>query len=411
MIGSGELDFPAWLRPGDLLVWGQAAAEPVTLTGALLAEQSRLPALDAFIGIGWSETAMAAGTHIGLQSYCATGTNRGLGQRLAKLPVHYSHLAAHLARRSPVLLVQLSYGPRPGEYSFGVAEEYLADLLPQARLVIAEVNANAPRTHGSRVVRAEDCDFILESDAPLLASPSPAASDAEAAVGNRVAGLIEDGATLQIGLGGIPRSVVRALAGRTRLGLHSGLLTDDVVDLHELGIVTNECKPIDTGLTVAGLLAGSQKLMTWANDNPTLAMRPTSYTHAIGTLAALPRLAAINSAIEVDLTGQVNAEVAGGRYVGAVGGATDFLRGAHASQGGLPIIALPATAGARSRIAARLSGPVSTGRADVGLVVTEHGVADLRGVDLAERRRRMVAIAAPEHREQLERAIFEEQCS
>lgn len=410
-VGLASLDWPALLRAGDLLVWGQAGAEPLGLTGALVSVGEALPPCEAFIGIGWSQTAAALARHMRFVSYCGTGTNRKLGDRLGILPTPYSRLAPSLARRAPVLLLQLAPGLRPGEYSLGLAHEYLADLLPHARLVVGEVNPHVPRTAGSTTVPAGVMDLIVEHDdalPPLLAPPA-GESDAEAAIGARVAALVPDGATLQIGLGGIPRAVLRALGHHRGLGIHSGLITDDVVDLHERGVVTNEAKPFDTGQTVAGLLAGGERLNRWAHDNPALAMRPTSHTHDFAKLAALPRLVAINSAIEVDLTGQVNAEVAAGRYVGAVGGAGDFLRGAQASAGGLPVIALPAAAGANSRIVARLGGPVSTARADVGLVVTEHGIADLRGLDLAERQRRMLAIAAPEHQDALARTIFESQ--
>ncbi len=152
---------------------------------------------------------------------------------------------------------------------------------------------------------------------------------------------------------------------------------------------------------------GGARLRQWAHRNPALQLRGTEYTHDAAVLASIDRLVAINSAIEVDLTGQVNAEVAGGVYVGAVGGAIDFLRGAARSKGGLPIVALPATAKGKTRIVAQLSGPVSTPRADAGLFVTEHGIADLRGQPLSRRVRRLIDIAAPEHREDLERQAHE----
>ena len=214
-----------------------------------------------------------------------------------------------------------------------------------------------------------------------------------------VAGLLPDGATIQIGLGTLPAAILSALKTHRDLGIHSGLFTREIADLIDAGIVTNARKTLDAGQTVAGLLSGDETLMRWADDASALTLRPSSYTHAIGTLARLDRFVAINSAVEVDLTGQVNAEIAGGRYVGAVGGSANFLRGAAASNGGVGIIALPSTAGSRSRIVSALSGPVTTSRADVAFVVTEYGVADLRDATLDERRERMLAIAHPEHRE------------
>jgi acyl-CoA hydrolase len=219
-----------------------------------------------------------------------------------------------------------------------------------------------------------------------------------------VAGLIEDGATLQFGIGALPESVLGQLAGRRDLGVHSGLLPDGLVDLMEQGVVTGARKSLDRGLAVGGMLLGTRRLLDYAHRNERIALRETEYTHDAGILAATDRLAALNAAVEVDLSGQVNAEVARGRYIGAVGGAGDFLRGAARSRGGLPIVMLPARAGTASRIVAELSGPVSTSRSDAGLVVTEHGVADLRGLTLRQRAERMIAIAAPEDRPALDQA-------
>jgi acetyl-CoA hydrolase len=197
------------------------------------------------------------------------------------------------------------------------------------------------------------------------------------------------------------------LHGHRDLGLHTGAVTDGIAQLAQAGVLTNAQKSIDRGVGVGGILMGSDILRRWAECNPQLELRATDYTHDPVVLAKSHKLAAINAAIEVDLTGQINAEVAAGCYVGAVGGAVDFLRGAARSYGGLPIVALPATAKGASRIVAQLSGPVSTPRSDAGLIVTEHGVADLRGQPLSRRVRRLIAIAAPEHRESLERQAHE----
>ena len=178
---------------------------------------------------------------------------------------------------------------------------------------------------------------------------------------------------------------------------------DGIAALAEAGVLTNARKSLDTGVGIGGILMGGERLRRWAHRNPQIELRGTDYTHDPEVLAASHKLTAINAAIEVDLTGQINAEVAAGCYVGAVGGAVDFLRGAARSKGGLPIVALPATAKGKTRIVAQLSGPVSTPRSDGGLIVTEHGVADLRGQTLSRRVRRLIDIAAPEHRADLER--------
>lgn len=269
--------------------------------------------------------------------------------------------------------------------------------------MIGEIHLEVPWTHGGQTLAATDFDLLIESDQPLpeLARVAPGA--VEHAVAAHVAGLIEDGATPQLGIGNLPDAVLAALHGHRDLGLHSGAVPEGVVSLAEVGVLTNARKRFDPGVAIGGILMGGRSLRRWAHRNAALELRPSDYTHHPEVLAASHRLAAINSAIEVDLTGQINAEVAAGVYVGAVGGAMDFLRAAARSPGGLPIVALPSTARGASRIVATLSGPVSTPRADAGLVVTEFGVADLRGQTLSRRVRRMIDIADPQHREGLER--------
>jgi acetyl-CoA hydrolase len=208
--------------------------------------------------------------------------------------------------------------------------------------------------------------------------------------------------------------VLRHLRGHRDLGVHSGMITDEIAELIEAGVVTGARKGTDRGLTVTGLLLGTSTLIKRAAVDKSIQLRDTRYTHDQAVLAAQHALVAVNSAIEVDLTGQANVEVAAGRYVGGTGGAADFLRGAARSAGGVPVIALPSTTersaalpsttGTASRIVARLSGPAGLSRADAGVIVTEYGVADLRGLSLARRRERMIAIAHPDHRAALESA-------
>lgn len=402
------LDFSALLLPGECLTWGQASGEPAALTERLFAQSDHIRGLSAFVGMSWGtplDDACAAGFQF--LSYCGAGHNR-VAERAGQLdilPCHYAELPELLSRRVDILLLNLA-DDGGGHFSFGAAHEYLLPLVETARLVIAEVNDQTPWTHGERTLCADDIDVIVHTSRPPVASPKSVAGPTERAIAERVAGMIEDGATLQIGIGGLPEAILAALSGHRDLGLHSGLASDAVVGLIEAGALTNARKNIDVGLSVAGLAAGGARLMAHINRNESFSFRSTAYTHSIPVLAEHSRFTAINSAIEVDLTGQINAEMAGGRYVGAVGGAGAFLRGARASRGGLPIIALPSTVdgrdGPRSRIVAELNGPVSTARSDAGIIVTEHGVADLRGLSLAERRKRMIDIAAPEFRASLE---------
>lgn len=405
------IDFSAYLRDGDTLIWGQANAEPLTLTRALVAQRHALGRLRLILGIDLGRTfAPEHADAFDFVSYCGAGGNRLLANAgvLDVVPSAYSQIPALLGDgglKIDAVLVQVSVADAQGYHSLGLANDLLIAALESARVVIAEVNPDVPWTIGARELHRSEIDLAVPARfAPLESAASPA-SPTELRIARHVASLIEDGATLQLGLGGVANSVLGMLTDRRDLGIHTGVVGDGLVDLAQSGALTNARKSIDRGSSVAGVLMGSQRLYRFAYRNPHMQLRGSEYTHAPAVLRALDRFVAINSAIEVDLTGQVNAEVAGGQYVGAVGGAPDFTRAAMQSRGGLPIIALPATAGGRSRIVASLSGPVTTPRCDAGLVVTEHGVADLRGLSLKARVRKLLDIAAPEHRAALESQI------
>lgn len=406
-----EPDLARWIEPGDTVLWGQSHAEPTTLVRALVAQRQRIGRLRLFLGIGLgSLLAPAHADAFEMLAYCATGSNRPLADAgvLDIVPAHYSQLP-RLIRQGPlrvdVLLLQVAGPDALGRYSLGMAREYLVDALDTARVVIAEVHPEAPWTYGGPYLHASDIDLLVASADPFPAGKPASPGPVEAAIGRHVAAFVEDGATLQTGIGAIPDACLAALRGRRELGVHSGSLGDGVAELQEAGVVTNGCKSIDAGITVGGVLIGGERLRRFAHRNPSLELRGTDYTHDPRVLAGIDRFVAINSAIEVDVTGQVNAERAGGRYVGAVGGIVDFLRAAQASRGGVPIVALPSTAGTRSRIVASLSGPVTVPRSDSCVIVTEHGSADLRGLSLSQRVARMIAVADPAHRERLEREV------
>jgi acyl-CoA hydrolase len=405
----GSLDLTAIVRAGDTVLWGQAGGEPAALTAALMAQRHAIGGFDAWIGMTLSDAADPAHADcVRFHSYCGSARNRGLAAigRLDILPCHYSELPGLFTSgrlKIDVLMLQLAPADADGNYSLSIAHEYLIPALAAARLVIAEVNAAAPFTYGERPIRDSDLDYIVRTNRPPLALEQPAPKATELTIAGLVAGLIEDGSTLQFGLGALPEAILSALFDKRDLGIHTGTFGDRAAALMEAGVVTNARKSIDPGFTVAGVIMGGPRAYDFVHRNPSVVMRSTAYTHDRDVLASIDRFVALNSAVEVDLTGQINSEVAGGTYVGAVGGAADFLRGAHQSKGGLPIVALPATARGHSRIVARLNGPVSTARSDAGLIVTEYGIADLRGIGLAERVKRMLAIAAPDRREALER--------
>jgi acyl-CoA hydrolase len=214
---------------------------------------------------------------------------------------------------------------------------------------------------------------------------------------------------IQTGVGAVPDAILRLLHDRKDLGVHSGMLGDGLVELAEAGVITNARKEIDRGISINGALIGTKRLYDWADRNPAIRMTPTSYTHDAAILGQLSRLVTINSALEVDLTGQVNAEQSGSAYMGGTGGQVDFVRAGARSPGGASLMVLAATAkgGSISKIVTSLSGPVTSARTEVDIVVTEFGAAELKGRSLAERARRLVAIAHPDFREELDRAAHD----
>ena len=407
---SEALDLSGIIRPGDGVIWGQGCAEPQTLVEAFVAQRGAYPGASAFLGINFSGIVRPEhADHLRLFAYCGAGRNRVLADAgaLDILPAPYSRLAELIRSRRlrvDVLMLQLSPPNARGEHSLGLAAEYLLPALEVARAVIAEINERVPWTHTERLLRAEDLDLAVRSAREPAAAPYGLPGEIERRIAERASAYVPDGATVETGLGALPDAVLQALGDRRDLGIHSGALGDGIVDLMRRGVITNARKALDPGRTVGGALLGTRKLFDFARDNRDIWLRSVEHTHDPRVLAQIPKFVAINSALEVDLTGQVNAEVANGSYLGAVGGAPDFVRAANQSPGGVSLIALPSRAGTRaSRIVNRLSGPVATPRADGGVFVTEYGAADLRGLTLSQRVTRMISIAHPAFREELER--------
>ncbi|WP_213958097.1 acetyl-CoA hydrolase/transferase C-terminal domain-containing protein [Variovorax sp. dw_954] len=412
---AGEPLLQDWIRPGDTVMWGQGTAEPLTLTQALVAQRASIARhgrVRVWVGLGFGGTLQPEHADcLDFVGYISGASQRGLAQAgvLDVLPVHYSQLPAMIrsgALKVDVLMLQVPPPGADGRYQLGLAHEYLGAALEVARTVLVEVHPDLPQLHGGPGIGPERVAACFEARHPIVDAPAARIGPVEQAIAAHIAALVENGATLQLGIGAVPEAVPAALLDRRDLGLHSGAAGDGIVALAESGALTHARKIVDKGVGVLGILLGGRRLREFAHRNTSLRLCGTEYTHDPEVLAAQERLVAINGAIEVDLTGQVNAEVADGVYVGAVGGAVDFLRGARRSRGGLPIVGLPARSGARSRIVLNLAGPVSTSRADAGLIVTEYGVADLRDQPLSVRVRRMIAIAAPEHREALERESY-----
>ena len=408
---AARLDLTRFLRPGDRIVWGHACGEPTTLIEALIAQAEAIGPLAAFAATSFSGVLDAAAARkVAISSIGAIGSLRELAQShcLGIVPCHGSQVAPMIEQGligCDVALVQVSPPDADGNHSFGLIGDFIAAAVSKARVIIAEVNERVPFTLGDAVLPAERIDCAVRVDRNPIELPAAAIGDTDLAIARVVAGYIGDGATLQVGIGAVPDAILRLLRDRRDLGIHSGMIGDGLVDLVEAGVITNARKPIDGGTSITGALIGTRRLFAFAERNPAVGMRNSAYTHAPTVLCALPRLVTINSAIEVDLTGQVNAEQSGPLYLGGTGGQVDFVRAGARSPGGRSIIALPATArgGKVSRITAALSGPVTTARSEVDVVVTEFGAAELKGQSLAERTRRLAAIAHPDFREELER--------
>ena len=304
------------------------------------------------------------------------------------------------------VLVNVSPPDRHGYCSLGTSVIAMPTAIKMAGTVIAQLNESMPRTLGDSFVHVNDIDFGVEVDIPPYAHALNHIGDVERKIGEHIADLIPDGATLQMGIGAIPSAVANALLDKRELGIHTEMMTDVVLDLVEAGVVTGARKEINVGRIVATFMLGSERLYRWVDDNPMIEMRPAEYTNDTAVIRRFKSMVAVNSAIEVDLTGQVCADSIGSRMYSGVGGQMDFIRGAALADEGRAIIAMPSTAagGTVSRIAAYLqqgAGVVTT-RAHVETIVTEYGIAEMHGRSVPERARALIAIAHPTFRAELE---------
>lgn len=379
------VDLASVIRRGDGILWGQACAEPQTLVEMLVSQRARIGGVGCFLGSSYSGIVRPEhADHLRLSSYCGIGTNRALADAgvLEILPAPYSQLGSLIrsgAIRADVVMIQVSPPNSRGEYSLGLAADYLVPALELCRTILAEVNGQVPWTHTERLLTKDDFDLVVESSRAPAAPPTRPAGELELAIARNAAAFVPDGAVLEFGIGALPDAVCGVLGRHEGLRVHSGSVGDGVIELVERRIVSR---------VACALLIGSTKLFDFARNNERVHLRSSEYTHDAAVLARQPRFVAINSAVEVDLSGQTGGELAGSSYVGAVGGALDFVRAANQSPGGVAITVLPA-----ARVVEKLSGPVSVPRSDAGVVVTEKGAADLRGCSLRERERRMRAIS------------------
>ena len=328
------------------------------------------------------------------------------------IPVFLSEVPA-LFRRNilplDVAMVQVSPPDKHGFCSLGVSVDTSRAAVQKARTVIAQVNPNMPRTHGDGLLHVRNIDFAVAVDDPLWEAPQAMLTETERAIARYCAELIDDGATLQMGIGAIPDAVLSALVNHKDLGIHSEMFSDGAIDLIEKGVVNGERKRIHPGKVVGTFAMGTRRLYDFIDDNPEVVMLDVAYVNDTAVIRRNPKVTAINSGIEVDLTGQICADSIGVRQYSGVGGQMDFIRGAALSEGGKPIIALPSTTRrGESRIVAFLqqgAGVVTT-RAHVHYIITEYGVANLYGKNLRQRARALIDIAHPDQRAALEEQAF-----
>jgi 4-hydroxybutyrate CoA-transferase len=390
---------PDLLRPGMTVFVEGASGEPTALLQALAA------APEASARVHYVGCRVPGVNHIDPASFHADAALTSFfvfddirrsyeAGKIRFLPLHYSAIFAYLAALPvDIALIQVTPPNADGQCSLGPNVHFVPAVLDRAGLVVAEINAAMPRPAHSFPVPYERLDFVVEVDHPLVRLETGGLSDEAQQIGQHVASLVEDGDTVQIGIGKVPASILAALHGHKNLGLHGGMVTDEVVDLHAAGAL---------GAMVCCTALGS-RVYDWTATRDDLRFAPVSYTHDVRVLAQIDRFVAINSVLAVDLLGQANAEMLYGRQVSGTGGLMDFVRGARLSRGGRSILALPSTARGSSRIVLRLGehDVVSVPRADADIVVTEHGAAHLRDRSLDERAEALIAIADPAARDEL----------
>ncbi len=411
-------DLPGLLRPGMTVFVQGSTGEPTSLLAALAEapEASRgVHYVGCFLaGVNTTDPA-AFHDEARLTAFFVHGAfedsfNAG---KLRLVPASYRAIYDYLERLPPVDLALIQTSPRcaDGDYTLGLAVDFQPAVLGRAKCVVAEVNQAMPAISGSIKVPVARVDFALLTDRPVIALETGELGEVAERIGLNVAGLVEDGAVIQIGIGRLPAAILNALGDKRDLGLQGGMIADGCIELVERGVLTGARKTVEPGRMVCGCALGSRRLYEWLAERDDVLYRPAGYTHETRVIAEIDRFVSINSVLEVDLLGQANAEMLGGRQVSGTGGLMDFVRGARMARGGKSILAIESTAarGAVSRIKPRLGtdGVVSCARGDIDHVVTEHGVAELRDKSVQERAAALIAIAEPAFRDELESAWHE----
>jgi 4-hydroxybutyrate CoA-transferase len=400
------------VKSGDRVVIAHACGEPSSLVEALVARAPELTEVEIvhMVAMGPAKYAQPGMENSFRHNALFVGgtTRKAVEEKRADYtPCFFSEIPRLFKQNLlsvDVALIQVTPPDADGFCSYGLSVDYTKAATECAKVVIAQMNQQLPRTSGAKISLAE-IDYIVEKDEPLIELKPPRIGEIEKKIGENVATLIPDGATLQMGIGAIPDAVLLFLNDKKDLGIHSEMFSDGVVFLAEAGVITNRKKNINPGKFMATFLMGTRKLYDFIDNNPAVELQPVDYINDPCIIGQHDQMISINSALQVDLMGQVNAEMIGGRQFSGIGGQVDFVRGASRSAGGKSIIALPATAsgGKISRIACELDAgaAVSTSRNDVQYIVTEFGIANLRGKSLQQRAKALIAISHPDFREVL----------
>lgn len=405
------------IKSGDSLVLGHCVATPDSLVEALYELREEFTGLKSFHMLY-----MAEPLHLrpemraqlkGYSNFLDKFTRPAYGEgALDFVPCHFHELPELLSSGLypvDVALVQLSRPNAEGYCSCGVSNDYTRPAIKAARVVLAELNQQMPFIGGDNLVHISELDYCVEVDRPLRAIPPAPIGETERAIGRHCATLIEDGATLQLGIGAIPDAVLQCLGDRKDLGIHTEMFTDGVMHMMRSGHINGKRKTLHPGKVVSSIIMGSEELYRFIDNNPDIEMYPVSHTNDPYVIGQNDKMVSINSCLQMDLTGQAASESIGTRQFSGTGGQVDFLRGAKRSKGGLSILAFPSTAqdGKVSRIVPALAEgtTVTAGRNEVDYVATEYGIVRLRGKSLPERARLLTSIAHPSFRPELEAAI------
>jgi len=403
------------IRPGDRVIVALAAADPVPLIDALTANKenyNNVELLDMLPmgNVDYSKEGMEK-YFIANSVFLSPPIREAAEKGRCRFTPTFLHQFPRVVReqyKPDVALLSCSRPDKHGFVSFGIDGSYSKPAAEYAKTVICEANDQMPRTGGTNFMHVSEIDWFVETSRPLLMNAETKVTEVEETIGRYCASLIEDGSTLQLGIGAIPDAVLHALKDKKDLGVHTEMLTEGIVELYEQGVITNKLKKVNTGKFVATFVVGSsKKLYDFIDDNPCVEMHSCDYINDPFIISQNPKVVAINAALAIDLTGQVNAESDGIRQISGVGGQVDFLRGAMRSEGGKSIIAFTSTSRTKKGILSKIvpvhpEGTIITSlRNDVHYVVTEYGIANLKGISTQDKAKQLIEIAHPDFRGQL----------